>query len=155
MIETIYCQNVHKNRQWTQQLLETLHDTTDIILLQEPPRYLAKRIPSGTDPLGVPEHDTCHHSAWSKTFFHTNVSVYINNAVLASHNFFLLPSIDKNIIAFALEEQDTGRRVHVINCYNDPAQPTLRHLLQFLDSMETSNLILMGDFNLHSPEWDH
>ena len=37
-----------KNRQWTQQLLETLRETTDIILLQEPPRYLVKRIPSGT-----------------------------------------------------------------------------------------------------------
>ena len=41
-------------------------------------------------------------------------------------------SIDKNVIAFALEEQDTGRQLHVINCYNDPSLPTLRRLLQFL-----------------------
>ena len=154
MISSIYIQNVHKNRQWTQQLLETLVDTTDLILLQEPPRYFVKQIPSGTDPLGTPEHDTCHHAKWSKIFFHSNVSVYVNERVLATHNLFLHPTIDENIIAFSLEEQASSRCLHFVNCYNDLAKPTFERLITFLDSSDLPNLFLAGDFNLHSPFWD-
>jgi endonuclease/exonuclease/phosphatase family metal-dependent hydrolase len=135
-------------------LLETLKDDTDIIMIQEPPRYFIKNIPSGENQDGTPEHDTCHHSQWSKIYFHTNVSVYINLSVLKTHNLFLLPHFDNNIIAFTLQRPESEERHHFINCYNDNDQPTLQRLLDFLEREDLANLTLMGDFNLHSPEWD-
>jgi hypothetical protein len=154
MIRKIYSQNVHKNTKWTQHLLETLKDTVDIIMIQEPPRYHVKNIPSGDNKEGTPEHDTCHHAAWSKIYFHTNVSVYINQSVLKTHNLFLLPPFDNNIIAFTLQLSGSNDRHHFINCYNDNDQPTLERLLSFIEREDLPNLTLMGDFNLHSPEWD-
>jgi endonuclease/exonuclease/phosphatase family metal-dependent hydrolase len=154
MISKIYSQNVHKNRKWTQHLLETLVDKVDIIMLQEPPRYHVKDIPSGKSKEGEPEHDTSHHSAWSKIFFHTNVSVYLSEKTLKTHSLFLFPSIDQNIIAFTLQQINSGERFNFINCYNDLAQPTLQRLLDFLDREDLPHLVLMGDFNLHSPKWD-
>ena len=154
MIQKIYSQNVHKNKKWTEQLLETLKDNTDIVMIQEPPRYLVKHIPSGSDPLGTKEHDTCHHPRWTKVYFHTNVAVYINLDVLKTHNFFLFPRFDNNIIAFTLQLIASQERFNFVNCYNDEDQPTLRRLLNFLEHEDLSNLTVMGDFNLHSPEWD-
>src|SRR6201994_3422827 len=123
-------------------------------LIQEPPRYFVKRIPSGVHPLGEPEYDTCHRTGWSKIFFHTNVSVYLNEKILKTHSLFLFPSFDNNVIALTLQHRETGERFNYINCYNDPTTPTLQHLTEFLDREDLPHLILMGDFNLHSPKWD-
>ena len=154
MISKIYSQNVHKNRRWTQQLLETLHDSIDIIMIQEPPRYHVKNIPTGDSAEGAPEMDTCHDSRWSKIFFHSNVSVYINEKLLKTHSLFLFPSVDNNIIAFTLHHLETDEKFNFINCYNDNEQETLRRLLSFLEHENLDHLTLLGDFNLHSPLWD-
>src|ERR1700760_4250942 len=122
MISKVYSQNVHKNKLWTDHLLETLKDDTDIIMIQEPPHRHIKDIPSGKSKEGEPEHDTSHHSQWAKIYFATNVSVYINNKILQTHTLFIFPSFDPNIIAFTLQQQNTLERFNFINCYNDPAR---------------------------------
>jgi hypothetical protein len=152
MISKIHSQNVHKNKAWTLHLLETLKNDTNIVMIQEPPRYQVKRIPSGADPLGTIELDTAHHPGWSKIYFHTNVSVYVNLNVLKTHNFFLFPTFDNNVIAFTLQQIDNNERYHFINVYNDEDQPTLKRLLTFIEHEDLDNLTVLGDFNLHSPE---
>src|ERR1700759_3329849 len=154
MISKVYSQNVHKNKLWTDHLLETLKDDTDIIMIQEPPHRHIKDIPSGKSKEGEPEHDTSHHSQWAKIYFNTNVSVYINNKLLRTHTLFIFPSFDPNIIAFTLQSQDSLERFNFINCYNDPSKGTIQALGDFLEREELSQLVLMGDFNLHSPKWD-
>ena len=154
MISKVYSQNVHKNKLWTDHLLETLKDDTDIIMIQEPPHRHIKDIPSGKSKEGEPEHDTSHHSQWAKIYFNTNVSVYINNKLLRTHTLFIFPSFDPNIIAFTLQSQDTLERFNFINCYNDPSKSTIQALGDFLEREELPQLVLMGDFNLHSPKWD-
>jgi hypothetical protein len=154
MIARLFNQNVHKNHKWTDHLLETLSDSTDIIFLQEPPRYQVKDLPSGLSKDGEAEFDTCHHPRWSKVFLHHNVSVYVNLSLLSSYDFFLLPEIDANIIVFVLQLRATGERFHFINVYVDPMRDTLSKLLSFLDRFDSTNLFLAGDFNLHSPQWD-
>jgi hypothetical protein len=123
MISRIYSQNVHKNKAWTSHLLETLKTDTDIIMIQEPPGYLVKCIPSGMEPLGAAEHDTVHHPSWSKIYFHTNVAVYVNLNILKTHNLFLFPCFDNNIIAFSLQLATIEERHHFINVYNDENNP--------------------------------
>ena len=150
MIGKVYSQNVHKNRQWTQQLLTTLYDEYDLILIQEPPYYHVKNIPSGDNSEGVPEHDTCHDPKWSKVFFNTNVSVYVNEKVLRTHSLFLFPSFDPNIIALTLHNIEKEDDIHFINCYNDTSKDTLRNLLSFLERQALQDTVIMGDFNLHS-----
>jgi hypothetical protein len=145
MISRIHSQNVHKNKAWTLHLLETLKTDTDIIMIQEPPRYQVKRIPSGTGPLGTIEYDTAHHPSWSKIFFHTNVSVYVNINVLKTHNFFLFPTFNNNIIAFTLQLETSGQSHHFVNVYNDPNQQTLKRLLTFLEHEDLENLVVLGD----------
>jgi hypothetical protein len=151
MISRIYSQNMHKHKAWTSHLLKT---DTDIIMIQEPPRYHVKCIPSGTDPLGTAEHGMVHHPNWSKIYFHTKMAVYINLNILKTHNLFLFPCFDNNVMAFTLQLTLTEEPHHFINMYNNKNQPTLGNLLAFLEQEDLTNLYLLGDFNLHSPEWD-
>jgi hypothetical protein len=116
------------------------------VMIQEPPHYQVKRIPSDADPLGTIEHDTAHHPGWSKIYFHTNVSVYVNLNILKTHNFFLFPTFDNNAIAFTLQQIDNRERYHFINIYNNEDQPTLKRLLTFLEHKDLDNLTVLGDF---------
>src|ERR1700760_3806801 len=100
MISKVYSQNVQKNKLWTDHLLETLKDDTDIIMIQEPPHRHIKDIPSGKSKEGESEHDTSHHSQWAKIYFNTNVSVYINNKLLRTHTLFIFPSFNPNFFFF-------------------------------------------------------
>ena len=50
----IFSQNVRKNKTLMDIILENNKNTTDIIFIQEPPRYLIWHIPSHTNPLGDP-----------------------------------------------------------------------------------------------------
>ena len=112
MISKIYSQNVHKNQQWTQQLLTTLYNDYDLILIQEPPYFFVKNLPSGDNSDGVPEHDTCHDPKWSKIFLNTNISVYVNEKLLRTHTLFLFPPFNPNVIALTLHSVEKDKDSH-------------------------------------------
>src|ERR1700756_3848510 len=124
----IFSQNVHKNRSWTQHLLETLHDSYHVVLIQEPPYSFVKTVPSGTSKEGEDVFDTVHHPKWSKIYKNSNVSAYVSLEMLKKNNLFLAPAIDENILHFSLVRTDNGETTHIINCYNDPDKDTLSNL---------------------------
>ena len=57
----IFLQNVRKNKTLTDIILETRKNISDIILIQEPPRSLLRRIPSHTNPEGNPVYGMPKH----------------------------------------------------------------------------------------------
>jgi len=60
----IFSQNVQKNKNLTSIILETEKNTSDIIFIQEPPRYLIKYIPSPHNCDGEPIYDHPSHPEW-------------------------------------------------------------------------------------------
>ena len=50
----IFSQNIRKNKTLINIILENNKNTMDVILIQEPPKSLIRRILSHTDPLGDP-----------------------------------------------------------------------------------------------------
>jgi len=61
----IFSQNIRKNKTLTDIILENNKKTTDIIFIQEPPRYLIQHIPSYTNPLGDPLYSSPNHPDWT------------------------------------------------------------------------------------------
>jgi len=58
---TIYSQNVRKNKILTDIILETRKANTNIIFIQEPPRYLIQYVLSHTNTEGDPLYRAPHH----------------------------------------------------------------------------------------------
>ena len=50
----IFSQNVRKNKTLMNIILENSKNTMDVILVQEPPKSLIRRVPSHSNPLGDP-----------------------------------------------------------------------------------------------------
>jgi len=127
----IFSQNVRKNKILTDTILETHKSTSDIILIQEPPRFLIRRVPSCTNSLGDSIFRTPNYPEWS-LFIRSNLSqdnypqvaMYINKC-LSKLQFALCLDIvnycDINLIAFH-NEQDTS---FIINMYSDSNQTAL------------------------------
>jgi len=64
MIKHAYCifsQNIRKNKILTDTILETWKISADIILIQEPPRFLIQYIPSYTNANGNPLYSVPNH----------------------------------------------------------------------------------------------
>ena len=106
----IFSQNVRKSRILTDTILETQKTLSNIIFIQEPLRFLIRRIPSHTDPYGDLLYRTSNHPNWS-LFIQNDLSsdnfpcvaTYINKC-LAKLRFSLRLNIinhcDINVIAF-------------------------------------------------------
>jgi len=61
----IFSQNVRKNKTLMNIILENNKNNMDIILVQEPPKSLIRRVPSHTDPTGDPIYGTPNHPDWT------------------------------------------------------------------------------------------
>jgi len=61
----IFSQNVRKNKILTDIILENNKKITDIIFIQEPPRYLIRRTPSHSNPLGNSLYGPPNHPDWT------------------------------------------------------------------------------------------
>jgi len=59
----IFSQNVRKNKTLMNTILENNKNNIDIILVQEPPKSLIRRVPSHTDPTGDPIYSTVKYGA--------------------------------------------------------------------------------------------
>jgi len=61
----IFSQNVRKNKTLINIILENNKNTMDIILVQEPPKSLIRRVLSHTNPLGDPIYSIPNHPDWT------------------------------------------------------------------------------------------
>ena len=59
----VFSQNIRKNSLIINTILET-NNHFDIILIQEPPWFEIRKIPSTSNCDGDPLMDTCHHPNW-------------------------------------------------------------------------------------------
>jgi len=130
----IFLQNVRKNKTLTDIILETRKNILDIILIQEPPRSLLKRIPSHTNPKGDPFYGTPNHPDWSLFIQNDScadnyprVATYVNRRISRlrfSLRKDLINHWDINVIDF-----HNGQNVNfIINVYSDNNQTALQVL---------------------------
>jgi len=61
----IFSQNVRKNKILTNTILETQKNQTDIILIQEPPHFLIRCVPSNSNPNGDLLYGMASHPKWT------------------------------------------------------------------------------------------
>jgi len=106
----IFSQNVRKNKTLMNTILENNKNNMDIILVQEPPKSLIRRVPSHTDPTGDPIHGTPNHPDW--TLFirqdpnqenYARVATYVNKKLQKMRFTLRLDIInhqDVNVLAF-------------------------------------------------------
>ena len=127
----IFSQNVRKNKTLTDIILETRKNISDIILIQERPRSLLRRIPSHTNPEGNLVYGTPKHPDWSLfiqndgcTDNYPRVATYINKCISRlrfSLRKDLIDHRDINVIDF-----HNGQNVNfMINVYSDSNQTAL------------------------------
>jgi len=155
----IFSQNVRKNKTLTDTILETQKNQTDIILIQEPPRFLIRHVPSNSNPNGDPLYGTSKHPDWS-LFIQNKLSVenflrvatYINkglNKLRFSLRLDVINHRDINIVAFH-NRQDLN---HITNVYSDSNQTAI-HLLHNNIADLGKTVIMTGDFNIRDSNWD-
>jgi len=155
----IFSQNVRKNKILTDTILENNKDTTDIISIQEPSRYLIHHIPSYTNSLGDPLYGFFNHPNW--TLFirqdpnqdnYARVATYVNKC-LSKMRFTIRLDIvnhkDINILAFHCDHYTN----FIINIYSNSNQTTIHFLQQ--NTINSDNMvIIIGDFNIRDSDWD-
>jgi len=95
----IFSQNIRKKKTLMSIILENNKNSTDVILVQEPPKSLIQCVPSHTDPLEDPIYGTPNHPDW--TLFirqdpaqenYVRVATYVNKKLLKMR-FTLKPDI--------------------------------------------------------------
>jgi len=69
----IFSQNVRKNKILTDTILETQKNQTNIILIQEPPHFLIRHVPSNSSPNSDPLYGMASHPEWT-LFIQNNLS---------------------------------------------------------------------------------
>jgi len=155
----IFSQNVRKNKTLMNIILENSKNTMDVILVQEPPKSLIRRVPSHSNPLGDPIYGTSNHPDW--TLFirqepaqenYTRVATYVNKKLMKMR-FTLRPNIinhrDIDVLAF-----HSGQHInYIINIYSNDNQNALQVLnCNIIDLNDT--VVITGNFNIRNNNWD-
>jgi len=155
----IFSQNVRKNKTLMNIILENSKNTMDVILVQEPPKSLIRRVPSHSNPLGDPIYGTPNHPDW--TLFirqepaqenYIRVATYVNKKLMKMR-FTLRPNIinhrDINVLAF-----HSGQHInYIINVYSNDNQNALQVLnCNIIDLNDT--VVITGNFNIRNNNWD-
>ncbi|PFH44998.1 hypothetical protein AMATHDRAFT_10245 [Amanita thiersii Skay4041] len=160
----IACQNVAKNIKHLHGLLDSLANTTDILMVQETPFYLVKHAPSFL-PDGKPVYGSVVHPAW--TCAHSfniyqdtsQVATFVNNRLLTNHSLFVDTDSFRhhNILVTKITNNITEKTSTIINVYNNPYKgpknDAVKCLINGLPACQDVNVI-QGDFNLHHTAWD-
>ena len=155
----IYSQNVQKNKALMDLILETCKNSFDIILIQEPPRFISKYVPSPSSANGEPIYSHSSHPEWT-TFSigpHDPNNTPRSISYINKHLSPLQPKLRKDIIehrdinitSLTINHKDS----FILNVYSDDNQSAIN----FLRDHETnlSNVLVMaGDFNIHDHDWD-
>ena len=156
------CQNIHKSRKVTHDLLEQYADSADIIFIQEAYFSTFRHTTSTMLELGDPVTGPIIHAAWQEVHLYdkypsTQVCIYVCCSML---NCFRLsahtdPTPDPNVLILTLADRFTHCEASVVCIYNTPKtnDRAIKALPCVLPSI-TNLALLQGDFNLHSPAWD-
>ena len=140
-------------------ILENNKNNMDIILVQEPPKSLIRRVLSHTDPTGDPIYGTPNHPDWT-LFIRQNpnqesyarVATYVNKKLQKMRFTLRLDIInhrDVNVLAF-----HSGQLInYVINVYSDDNQSALHFLNRNIIDLNNT-VVMTGDFNIRDNDWD-
>ena len=130
MVDTIgnlsfLCQNIHKSRKATHDLLEQHVDSADIIFIQEAYFSTFRHTSSTTSELGDPVTGLVIHATWQEVHLHdlhpsTQVCIYVRRSLLtrfrlSAHN---TPFADPNVLALTLADKITHHKATVVCVYN-------------------------------------
>ena len=155
-------QNIHKSSQTIKNLLEQFADSADFIFIQEALFSHVRNTTSTTSKLGDVIEGPPIQAAWQEVhhfgkFPKTQVCIYINQWLLSLYWLSADPnaSHNLNVLVLTIADRHTRHTATVVCLYNLPktsnlAIHALLHLLPNMDDL----LLLQGDFNLHSPDWD-
>ena len=149
----IYSQNVWKNKNLTEVILETEKKTSNVIFIQEPPRYLTKHIPSPHNCEGEPIYGHPSHPEWSILARPANdqsgiprAITYINKRLNSLQPMLRRDVVDhRDINATSLTINNSPSLL--LNVYSDESQSAITHLIDHKINHDKI-LIMAGDFNI-------
>lgn len=132
----------------------------DVVLasLFNDPRVLEYDVLAIQEPWRNPFIATSYHPL--KTHFQliylddaaTRVCFYINKRIDPST--WSVSHISKDLSHLALSEPTTNKAIHIFNVYNEVGTDTLSALTDHIGKLDSStDVIMLGDFNLHHPLW--
>ena len=130
----IYSQNVRKNKILTDTILETEKNNSDIILIQEPLRYIIKSIPSPSSADGTPIYGHPSHPEWT-SFARDSTNrddipwaiTYINKRLNSLQPLLrrdILNHRDINLTSLVINH----RCSYILNVYSDDNQTAISYL---------------------------
>jgi len=153
----IYSQNVRKNKMLTDTILETNKNNTDILFIQEPPRYITKYVSSPQNIKGTLLYSYPSYPEWTLYARQPTqqddiprVITYINkriSSLLALLCTDLIDHRDINLISLQINH----RCSYAINMYSDDHQSAIKHLQDHEINIDNV-LIMAGDFNIHDSD---
>jgi len=155
----IYSQNVRKNKTLTNTILEKEKNNSDVVLIQEPPRYIIKCLPSSFSPEGDPIYGHPSHPEWIIFACSPNdndnishVIIYINKRLMCLQPMLrrdIVNHRDINLVPCVINQNV----FFILNVYSDDNQTTISYLRDH--ELNTGNtLIMAGDFNICDSDWD-
>ena len=154
----VLSQNVQKNHLIINTILET-QTHFDIILIQEPPWSIIRKVSSTSNSEGEDFVGTVHYLNW--TLFTINpsnkasslrVTVYINNR-LASLCFSLRTDIINHTDILLLSFTSNHFQYFILNIYSDSAHMALKYLKDIEVNIDNI-LVMTSDFNIRDSLWD-
>ncbi len=122
------------------------------------PRVLEYDILAIQEPWRNPFINTSYHplkSHFQLTYLDhaaTRVCLYINKRI--DPGAWSVSYVSQDIISLAIRNPSSGRDLHIFNVYNEVGTNTLPTLADTIAALDpNSDLIVLGDFNLHHPLW--
>ena len=150
-------QNIHKSAQTMKNLLEQFADSADFMFMQEALFSHIRNTSSTTSELGPPIHMAWQEVQHFNKFHKTQVCIYINRRLLSTFRLSADPnaSHDPNVLVLTVTDRVMHHTASMVCLYNLPksgnsAVHAFFHLLPNLDDL----MVVQGDFNLHSQDWD-
>ena len=157
-------QNAHKSRKTVHDLLDSRRNAIDILFIQEAPVNFVRKVPSATNPEGDDLIGPVIHKAWvcvdrRLAFPDSAVAIYLNKRLTASYQLFPVEQahIHQDVLFLHLKHNFLkGHDFTVCNVYNRPGARNAA-AMSFMQALPafTDLAVVEGDFNLHSPLWDH
>jgi len=154
----VLSQHVWKNHLIINTILET-QTHFDIILFQEPPWSIIRKIPSNSNSEGEDFVGTVHHLNWvlfainpSNKATSPRVTAYINNR-LASLCFSLRTDIINHTDILLLSFTNNHFQYFILNIYSDSIHMALKYLKDIEVNIDNI-LVMTGNFNIRDSLWD-
>ena len=155
---SIISQNVYKNSLVINTILET-QSQFDVVLIQEPPWLVIRKIPSSLNNEGDDFVGTVHHPNWLLfTYSSTNrlssprVSAYINICLLPLQ-FSLRSDIINHSDILLISFINAHVSYFILNVYLNSSHSALKYLKDTEVNIDNV-LVITGDFNIRDSLWD-